>query len=139
MNKLLIILFVFIISIRQIVVLNANNETYINTTNIIYDEENNIIELAENSKINIGNTNILVDRGIIDYNKNEIEVFGNFYLYQETNILSGENLKGDRELNNFTANKVSFIYNDDLKIDSDKILRSKNDVYFYNNFLTPCE
>ena len=80
-----------------------------------------------------------MDRGIIDYNKNEIEVFGNFYLYQETNILSGENLKGDRELNNFTANKVSFIYNDDLKIDSDKILRSKNDVYFYNNFLTPCE
>ena len=139
MNKLLIILFVFIISIRQIVVLNANNETYINTTNIIYDEENNIIELAENSKINIGNTNILVDRGIIDYNKNEFEVFGNFYLYQETNILSGENLKGDRELNNFTANKVSFIYNDDLKIDSDKILRSKNDLYFYNNFLTPCE
>ena len=60
MNKLLIILFVFIISIRQIVVLNANNETYINTTNIIYDEENNIIELAENSKINIRNTNILV-------------------------------------------------------------------------------
>ena len=139
MNKLIIIFFIFIISLRQIVVLNANNETYINTTNIIYNEEENIIELAENSKINIGETNILVDRGIIDYNKNEIEVFGNFYLYQETNILSGVNLKGDRDLNNFTANKVSFIYNNDLKIDSDKALRSENDVYFYNNFLTPCE
>ena len=43
-------------------ILNANNDTYINTTNIIYDEKN-IIEFADNSKINIGNTNILVDRG----------------------------------------------------------------------------
>ncbi len=139
MNRFLIFFFIFIICLRQIVVLNANNETYINTTNIIYDEEKNVVELAENSKINIGETNILVDRGIIDYNKNEIEVFGNFYLYQETNILSGINLKGDTELNNFTANKVSFIYNNDLKIDSDKAFRSENDVYFYNNFLTPCE
>ena len=139
MNKIFIIFFILFISLRQIVLLNANNETYINTTNIIYNEEKNIIELAENSKINIGETNILIDRGIIDYNKNEIEVYGNFYLYQETNILSGENLKGDRKLNNFTANNVSFIYDNDLKIDSDKALRSENDVYFYNNFLTPCE
>ena len=43
--------------------------------------EKNIVELAENSKINIKNTNILIDRGIIDYNQNKFEVFGNFYLY----------------------------------------------------------
>ncbi len=140
MNKFFIIFLIFVFFLRQIVFLNANNnETYINTTNITYDEKKNIVELAENSKINIGNTNILVDKGIIDYNKNEIEVFGNFYLYQETNILSGEDLKGDTKLKNFKANKVSFIYNDDLKIDSDKALRSENDIYFYNNFLTPCE
>ena len=139
MNKILVILLIFVFFLKQIMFLNANNDTYINTTNIVYDEEKNIVELAENSKINIGSTNILVDRGIIDYNNNEIEVFGNFYLYQETNILSGKDLKGDTKLNNFTANKVSFIYNDDLKIDSDNAIRSENDLYFYNNFLTPCE
>ena len=140
MNKLIIILFIFIISLRQIVVLNANNDdTYINTSNITYDEKKNIVELAENSKINIKNTNILIDRGIIDYNQNKFEVFGNFYLYQETNILSGKDLKGDTTLKNFTANKVSFIYNNELKIDSESASRSENNVFFYNNFLTPCE
>ena len=139
MNKIFIIFFIFIFFLRQIVVLNANNDTYINTSNIVYDEEKNIVELAENSKINFQNTSILVDRGIIDYNNNKFEVFGNFYLYQETNILSGKDLKGDTSLKNFTANKVSFIYNDELKIDSDSTLRSENEVFFYNNFLTPCE
>ncbi len=139
MNKIILFFLVLIFFIRLIVVLNANDNTYINTTNIIYDEKRNIVELAENSKINIDNTNILVDRGIIDYNKNEIEVFGNFYLYQDKSILSGKDLKGDTNLKNFTANKVSFIYNDELKIDSESALRSENDLFFYNNFLTPCE
>ncbi len=139
MNKLFTIFFILIFFLRQIIILNANDNTYINTSNIVYDEEKNILELAENSKINIDNTNILVDRGIIDYNKNEIEVFGNFYLYQETNILSGKDLKGDTKLRNFSANEVSFIYNNDLKIDSDNASRTENDVYFYNNFITPCE
>ena len=139
MNKILVILFIIIFFLKQIILLNANNDTYINTTNIVYDEEKNVVELGENSKINIGNTNVLVDRGIIDYNNNEVEIFGDFYLYQETNILSGKDLKGDTKLNNFTANKVSFIYNDDLKIDSNNAVRSENDLYFYNNFLTPCE
>ena len=139
MNKTLIVFLIFIFFMRQIIFLNANDETYINTTNIIYDEKKNIVELSENSKINIGDTNILVDRGIIDYNKNEIEVFGKFYLYQETNLLSGKDLKGDTKLKNFKANKVSFIYNDELKIDSDNAIRSDNEVFFYNNFLTPCE
>ncbi len=139
MNKISIIFLVLILLIRQIFVLSANDETYINTTNITYDEERNILEFADDSKINIGNSNILVDRGIIDYNKNEIEIFGNFYLYQETNILSGKDLIGDTNLQNFKANKVSFIYDNELKIDSDSALRTGNDVFFYNNFLTPCE
>ena len=33
----------------------------------------------------------------------------------------------------------SYIYNNDLKIDSDRSERSGNIIYFYNNFLTPCE
>ena len=139
MNKISIIFLILILLIRQIFVLSANDETYINTTNITYDEERNIVEFADNSKINIGDSNILVDRGVIDYNKNEIEIFGNFYLYQETNILSGKDLIGDTNLQNFKANKVSFIYDNELKIDSDSALRTGNDVFFYNNFLTPCE
>ena len=136
MSKSIIILFVIALFIRQIMIVNADNNTYINTTNIIFDEEKNIVELAEGSKINFNNTNILVDRGIIDYDNDNIEVFGNFYLYQDLNILSGKDLVGDTKLNNFKAYDVSYIYND-LKIDSDFAERSDGTVYFYNNFLTP--
>ena len=34
---------------------------------------------------------------------------------------------------------MSYIYNNDLKIDSDFAKRSEDTIYFYNNFLTPCE
>ena len=124
---------------RQIIILNAKDDTYINTSNIIYNEKEGIVELAEGSKINVNNTNILVDKGIIDYNKETIEVFGNFYLYQELNILSDKDLVGNTKFTKFTANEVSYIYNNDLKIDSDTAKRSGEIVYFYNNFLTPCE
>ena len=139
MIRLFSIVLVIIFFSKQLISLSANNDTYINTTNIIYDEVENIIELAENSKINFNDTNILVDRGIIDYGNDRVEVFGNFYLYQDLNILSGKNLIGDTKLNNFSAIDVSYIYNNDLKIDSDKLKRSSNTVTFYNNFLTPCE
>ena len=139
MNKFIIISFIIIFFLRQIIILNADDDTYINTSNITYDEENNIIELAENSKINFNDTNILVDKGIIDYDNNSIEIFGNFYLYQEFNILSGKNLVGDTKLNNFTTSEVSYIYNNDLKIDSDRAVKSDGIITFYNNFLTPCE
>ena len=139
MNKLIVIPLIIVFFLRQIIILNANDDTYINTSNITYDEKKNIVELAENSKINFDDTNILVDRGIIDYNNDTIEIFGNFYLYQDLNILSGKNLTGDTRLNNFSTIEVSYIYNNDLKIDSDKAVRSDNIVTFYNNFLTPCE
>ena len=140
MNKKFVILFsIFIILFNQIIKLNANDDTYINSSNITYNEKENIVELSENSKINFKNTNILIDKGIIDYNKNKFEVFGNFYLYEELTILSGQNLKGNTNLDTFSANNVSYVYNDELKIDSDNIKRDKNLIYFYNNFLTPCE
>ena len=139
MNKLIVIPLIIVFFFRQLIILNANDDTYINTSNITYDEKKNIVELAENSKINFDDTNILVDRGIIDYNNDTIEIFGNFYLYQDLNILSGKNLTGDTRLNNFSTIEVSYIYNNDLKIDSDKAVRSDNIVTFYNNFLTPCE
>ncbi len=139
MNKYFIALFFAIIFFKHIIFLSANNDTYINTSNIIYDEKRNIVELADNSKININNTNVLVDRGVIDYEQDKVEVFGNFYLYQDLNILSGRDLVGDTSLKNFSAFDVSYIYNNDLKIDSDKAKRSENLIYFYNNFITPCE
>ena len=106
MNKIIFINIFFLFFINQLILLNANDDTYINTSNITYNEKENIVELSENSKINYKNTNILIDKGIIDYNKNEIEVFGNFYLYQDLNILSGKNLKGDTNFNNFKAMKL---------------------------------
>ena len=140
MNKLSLLLFLILtILFNQIIKLNANDDTYINSSNITYNEKENILELAENSKINFRDTNILIDKGIIDYNKNEFEVFGNFYLYEELTILSGQNLKGNTNLDIFTADNVSYIYNNDLKIDSNKLNRNDNLVNFYNNFLTPCE
>ena len=140
MNKIFLIITILLIFLfNQVIRLNANDDTYINSSNITYNEKENIIELSENSKINFKNTNILIDKGIIDYNKNEFEVFGNFYLYEELTILSGENLKGNTSLNTFTANNVSYIYNDDLKVDSDNLDRKNNIINFYNNFLTPCE
>ena len=139
MSRYLTVFFIIIIFFRQIIYLSANNDTYINTTNIVYDEDKDVIELSKNSKININNTNILVDRGIIDYKNDKLEVFGDFYLYQGVNILSGKDLQGDTNLNNFTASDVSYIYNDDLKIDSQSAKRSERFIYFYNNFLTPCE
>lgn len=140
MNKIFILLFILIIfALNKVIILSANDDTYINSNNIIYNEKENVIELAENSKINFKNTNILIDKGVIDYNKNEFEVFGNFYLYEELNIISGIDLKGNTSLDVFTANNVSYLYNDDLKIDSESLSRENNLVYFYNNFLTPCE
>ena len=139
MNKILIIFLIISFMFRQIIFANTENNTYINSSNIIYDEENNVIELAENSKINIKGTNILVDRGIIDYNNDDVKVFGNFYLYQELNILSGKDLRGNTNLTKFNATNVSYIYNNDLKVDSIKAERNENIFTFYDNFLTPCE
>ena len=70
MNKIFSLIFIFLIFLfHQILLLNANDDTYINSSNIIYDEKKNTIQLAENSKININKTNILIDKGIIDYSR----------------------------------------------------------------------
>ena len=96
MNKIFISLFILIfILFSQILKLVANDDTYINSSNITYNEKENVVELAENSKINFKDTNILIDKGIIDYDKNEFEVFGNFYIYEDLTILSGQDLKGN--------------------------------------------
>jgi LPS-assembly protein len=139
MNKFSITALVLILLFSSLISANTQDNTYINTSNIAYDEKNNIVELYENSKININSTNILIDRGIIDYENNELEVFGNFYLYQGVNILSGKDLIGDTDLNKFTAYDVDYIYNNDLKVDAESAIRINDSMTFFNNFLTPCE
>ena len=139
MNKIFILIIITLFLLKEIIFANTQDDTYINTENIFYDEKKNIVELSKNSKININNINILIDRGVIDYDKDKIEVFGSFYLYQDITILSGENLLGNLKLTNFTADDVSYIYNDDLKIDSNRSNRSDYIIEFYDNFLTPCD
>ena len=137
-NKIIKIILIFFLY-SQSILLRANDDTYINSSNITFYENGNKIELAENSKINIEGVNLLIDRGIVDYEEDKIEVFGNFYLYENLNILSGKNLKGNVSLNKITANDVSYIYNNDLKIDSNKLDRNNNLIIFHENFITPCE
>lgn len=137
-NKIIKIILIFFLY-SQSILLRANDDTYINSSNITFYENGNKIELAENSKINIEGVNLLIDRGIVDYEEDKIEVFGNFYLYENLNILSGKNLKGNVSLNKITAIDVSYIYNNDLKIDSNKLDRNNNLIIFHENFITPCE
>ena len=139
MNKLLILITASLFLLKGIILANTKSDTYINTSNISYDEKKNIVILSKNSKINSGTTNILIDQGVIDYNNDKVEIFGNFYLYQDKNILSGVDLTGNTSFNNFRASKVSFIYSDKLKIDSKNIERVNDNIHFYDNFLTPCK
>ena len=66
MNKLFLSIFILIIFLfNQVIKLNANDDTYINSSNITYDEKENVVKLSENSKINFNNTNILIDKGML--------------------------------------------------------------------------
>jgi len=140
MNKFFSLFFLIIfLNFNLFALSNIDNSSYINTENITYNSNENLIELGKNSLINIDDINILTNSGIIDYNNDKIEIFGEFYFYQYENILKGSNLIGNTKLTKFTANEVSYIYQNDLKIDSNKLIREDNEVYFNNNFLTPCE
>ncbi|MDB3973199.1 hypothetical protein N9440_00285 [Alphaproteobacteria bacterium] len=139
MNKFLIFIIISLFFLIRVIFANSQDNTYINTKNLIYDEKKNIVELTKNSKININDINISIDKGIIDYDNDKIDVFGNFYLYQDLNILSGKDLSGNLNLTRFSASDVSYIYNDDLKMDSNKVNRSDDVIEYYDNFLTPCD
>ena len=140
MRNLFKVNLIIIIFINNVFALSETKDTsYINTDNITYNEIDNTVELGENSLINIGSNNIYLNKGIIDYNNNSIEIYGNLYIYQGLNILSSTDLIGDTQLTNFKTNKVSYIYNDDLKVDSEFMEKMGNEAYFYDNFLTPCD
>ena len=140
MNRFLFLFIIVVLLIRKLFALNeANDLSYINTKNIIYDNILNTIEFGEDSSLNFNNSIIQANKGIIDYKNDKIEIFGNFYLYQEDTILSGEDLISDLKLENFKSNKISYIYNNDLKVDSFRLEKEKDKLYFYENFLTPCK
>ena len=140
MKNLFKVIIILIFFINNLFALNKiENSSYINTKNVTYNEIDNTIELGKDSLINISDTNILTDKGIVDYDNDQIEIFGNFYIYQGQSIISAENLKGNVNLTKFKTNKVSYIYDNDLKVDSQLMERNENEVYFYDNFITPCE
>ena len=140
MNNKIIKIFLSIIFLTySTIIVFADTNTYINTENIIYDEKNKIVELAKNSKINVRETSILIDKGIIDLEESTIEVFGNFYLNHYSGILSGKDLKGNSNLDKYTAKGVSFLYDNNFKIDSEKIEKDGLKINFYENFLTSCK
>ena len=118
---------------------NVEKASYINTQNIKYNEVEGIVELGEGSQINFNRSIISMDKGIIDYPNDKFQIFGSYYLYQDKSILSGSNFEGNTDLTKFDSNNVSYIYNEDLKVDSEKMKRNENIIEFYDNFLTPCE
>ena len=138
MNKKIILFIISISLIFKLLILKADENTYINSENITFDKNKNIIQLSQNSKINFNNTNLLIDRGIIDLENKNIKINGNFYLSYDDIILSGLDLYGDYNLNSFEAIDVSYIYNNNFKIDSKSILKKDNYLYFSNNFITSC-
>ena len=139
MNRNQIIILSLLLNLIISIKLIAENQTYINSKNIIFDEEKNTIELKENTKINIEDNNISFNNGIIDYENNNFEILSEFYLSNQSTILKGSYLNGNLNLNNFRANNVSFIYEEEFKIDSESLLKNGNDIIFYNNFITACK
>lgn len=134
-----LLLIIYFLTTNLFAITELKEISYINTKNISYNEDLGIVEFGEGSLININDVTILANKGIIDYKKNSVEIFGNYYLYQNTNILSGYNLSSDNKFINLNSSNISFIYNDDLKVDADKLEKNKDFIYFYNNFLTPCK
>lgn len=137
-NLYKIILFLFLFN-NLFAYNHFEKSSYINTKNITYNEIDNIVELGENSLINFQGSNILINKGIIDYNKDKVEIFGNFYMYQGDSIFSATDLIGNTALTNFKTNKISYLYNDNLKIDAEYSERTNDLLFFYDNYLTPCE
>ena len=139
MNKIFNIFLLLFLSLNIVFKLYGKNQTYLNTKNIIFNEENETVELKENTKINIEGNSISLDDGVLDYKNNTFEILGEFYLSNQSIILSGDYLKGNLNLNNFNADIVSFIYEDDLKIDSENLKKNGDNFIFYNNFITSCK
>ncbi len=138
MNKFIYFIIAYFLSIF-VAAEELGKDIYINSKNIYYDKEKNIIILGKNSFIDYKSASIKTDNATIDNNTKEILIPGNFYLNFTTDILRGNYLKGDLNFNNAYAEGVNYIYNKNLKIDSELLLKKNQKIIFSNSFITPCD
>ena len=129
MNKIFLFFIISIFFLNGLSAINLDDNTYINSKNITYDEENKILELNDDAYLNINETNIFIEQGKVYYEKDIVETYGDFHLSQANNIISGENLKSNISFTNFNASNVSYVYNNDLKIDSKSINRDRDNFF----------
>ena len=113
--------------------------TYINSKNIFFDEKNNKVILGKDSYINNDEVGILSDGGFIDFKNNKIEIKDKFYLLQNEEIFSGYNLETDDKLEKATAENINYIINGNFKIQSNNLVKEKNIINLYDNYVTPCK
>ena len=118
---------------------NLNETTYINSKNIFFDKENNKVILGQDSYINNDEVTLVSNGGYIDFKENIIDIKNKFYILQTNEIFSGNSLKSDTKFTNATAEDVSYIINENFKIQSSKLIKSQNIVNLYDNYITPCK
>lgn len=118
---------------------NLNETTYINSKNIFFDKENNKVVLGQDSYINYDEVTLVSNGGYIDFKEDIIDIKNKFYILQTNEIFSGNSLKSDTKFTNATAEDVSYIINENFKIQSSKLKKSQNIINLYENYITPCK
>ncbi len=136
---LILIFFITTITLSNETLNTSNETTYINSKNIFFDNENNKVILGENSYVNNDEVTLVADGGYIDFKNNKIDIENKFYILQVDEIFSGENLKSDTTFTNATANEISYIINENFKIQSANLEKKDNVINLFNNYITPCK
>ena len=136
---LILIFFITTITLSNETLNTSNETTYINSKNIFFDNENNKVTLGENSYVNNDEVTLVADGGYIDFKNNKIDIENKFYILQVDEIFSGENLKSDTTFTNATANEISYIINENFKIQSTNLEKKDNVINLFNNYITPCK
>ena len=80
---------------------------------------------------------IVADGGYIDFKNNKIDIESKFYILQIMKFLS-KNLKSDTTFTNATANEISYIINENFKIQSANLEKDEV-INLFNNYITPCK
>ena len=136
---LILVFFITTISLSNETSNNNDEATYINSKNIFFDNENNKVILGENSYVNNDEVTIVADGGYIDFKNNKIDIESKFYILQLNEIFSGKNLKSDTTFTNATANEISYIINENFKIQSANLVKNDEVINLFNNYITPCK
>jgi LPS-assembly protein len=137
MNRYLI--FILIIIVFQLQANEITNDIYLNSDDVFYNKEENLIYLGKNSLINYQKSSIRTDGGKIDINSKKIFINGIFYLNYSKDIMKGNQLKADLNFKEGSAKNVNYIFDKELKINSEILTKNKKEIIFENNFLTRCK